>query len=107
LNKYANNFRGGKNNKNNGGAIYTFGHQAKPQKCDPYPVYSCTKKASTCIAVNSCVKTGGVQTFSAGFMNLTICEPFCQTPTPGESWELTLLSRGHKNEPHQNSPRRG
>jgi hypothetical protein len=40
---------------------------------------------------------------------------FCQTPTPGESWELTLLSRGHKkkkknnnkNEPHLNSPRRG
>ena len=37
---------------------------------------------------------------------------YCQTPTPGETWELTLLSRGNKNNknnknnPHLNSPRR-
>jgi hypothetical protein len=33
----------------------------------------------------------------------------CQTPTPGESWELTLLSHGNKkkNDPHLNSPRTG
>jgi hypothetical protein len=36
---------------------------------------------------------------------------FCQTPTPGEYWELTLLSHGHKknnnkNDPHLNFPRR-
>ena len=42
---------------------------------------------------------------------------FCQTPTPGKTWELTLLSRGNKNQkkknnekkkknPHLNSPRR-
>ena len=41
---------------------------------------------------------------------------YCQTPTPGETWELTLLSRGNKknkkknkkkkNDPHLNSPRR-
>ena len=24
-------------------------------------------------------------------------KPFCQTPTPGETWELTLLSCGNKN----------
>ena len=41
---------------------------------------------------------------------------FCQTPTPGKTCELTLLSRGNKNKknkkkkkktnPHLNSPRR-
>jgi hypothetical protein len=39
---------------------------------------------------------------------------YYQTPTPGETWELTLLSRGNKdknnknknNNPHLNSPRR-
>jgi hypothetical protein len=37
---------------------------------------------------------------------------FCQNHTPGETWELTLLSHGTKNkknmnDPHPNSPRRG
>ena len=37
---------------------------------------------------------------------------YCQTPTPGETLELTLLSIGNKkknnkNDPHLNSPRRG
>ena len=36
---------------------------------------------------------------------------YCQTPTQGETWKLTLLSRGkkkkNKNDPHLNSPRRG
>ena len=35
---------------------------------------------------------------------------FCQTPIPGQTWELTLLSRGqnkNKKKPHLNSPRRG
>jgi hypothetical protein len=33
----------------------------------------------------------------------------CPTPTPGETWELTLLSQGNKkkNDPHLNSLRRG
>jgi hypothetical protein len=35
---------------------------------------------------------------------------YCQTPTPGEIWELTLLLRGKKNkkrnDPPLNSPRR-
>ena len=33
----------------------------------------------------------------------------CQTPIPGQTWELTLFSRGNnkKNDPHLNSPRRG
>ena len=40
---------------------------------------------------------------------------FCQTPTPGQTWELTLLLRGNKKKkknnnnknPHPNSPRGG
>ena len=33
---------------------------------------------------------------------------FCQTPIPGQTWKLTLLSRGNKkNKPHPNYPRRG
>ena len=41
---------------------------------------------------------------------------YCQTPIPGQTWELTLLSRGNERKkkkknnnknPHLNSPRRG
>ena len=34
---------------------------------------------------------------------LTLSTPlFCQTPTPGKTWELTLLSHGNKNKNKNN-----
>ena len=47
------------------------------------------------------------------FFGNGIGNTYCQTPIPGETWELTLLSCGNKkkkknkNDPHLNSPRRG
>ena len=53
--------------------------------------------------LNTADKTGDVTSY------------FCQTHTPGQTWELTLLSCGNKkkkkkknnNNPHPNSTRRG
>ena len=41
--------------------------------------------------------------------DLDYVEPYCQTPSPVQNWELTLLSLGNKNKnkPHLISCRRG